>query len=216
MTFCPSPTPDTSCNNQGVQFAYYPSPFGVNTDGVYSQFDPTYFKTATPVVSGTAGSAGGISGSCPNSFSTFNFYGNTENCNNIALNYRGYLYAGQSGTFTFTISSADDIVLIWAGSFAYSGWNRANAFLDVTYPELGAGAGSGGSISASYVAVAGEYIPLRILFSQGDGPFGFNIAVTAPDGSVVLSAGSTTSEFLVQYSCDGTTAPPYAPFGQEP
>ncbi|KAI0149121.1 GLEYA domain-containing protein [Pestalotiopsis sp. NC0098] len=213
--YCPSPTPDLSCSNQGAQFAYYVSPFGVNSDGSYSQFNPTYFKTQTTTVSGVAGSAGGISGSCPYTSSTFSFYGYTENCNNIALNYRGYLYAGQTGAFTFQITSADDIVLVWAGATAHSGWTRANALLDVTYPELGAGSGGGGSIIGTYTATAGEYIPIRILFSQGDGPFGFNVQVTAPDGTVVLSASSSTSDYLVQYSCDGTTAPAYAPYGSE-
>ncbi|KAH8807920.1 GLEYA domain-containing protein [Xylogone sp. PMI_703] len=216
VNYCPSPTPDNSCNNQGVQFAYYPNPFGGNYDGDYTQFDPTYFKTDAPAISGVAGSAGGISGGCPYASSTFNFYGYTENCNYIALNYRGYLYAGQSGTFTFRVFSADDIVLIWAGPDAYAGWTRSNALIGITYPELGAGGGGGGSVSASYTAVAGEYIPLRILFAQGDGPFGFNIEITAPDGSIILSASSSTSEYLVQFSCDGTTAPPYAPFGAEP
>lgn len=214
--YCPSPTPDISCSNQGVEFAYYPSPFGVNSDGVYSKFDPAYFKSVSPVVSGVAGSAGGISGSCPYSSSTFNFYGYTENCNYLALNYRGYLYAGQTGTFTFTISSADDIVLIWAGAAAYSGWTRANALLDVTYPEIGSGSGNGGSIVATYAATAGDYIPLRILFSQGDGAFGFNVGISAPDGTVVLSASSSTSDYLIRNSCDGTSAPAYAPYGSEP
>ncbi|KAH6653178.1 GLEYA domain-containing protein [Truncatella angustata] len=214
--YCPSPTPDLSCNNQGAEFAYYVSPFGVNRDGVYSQFDPTYFKSINPVVSGVAGSAGGISGSCPYTSSRFSFYGYTENCNNIALNYRGYLYAGQTGTFTFEVSSADDIVLVWAGAAAYSGWTRANALLDVTYPEIGAGSGNGGSIVGTYATTAGTYIPLRILFSQGDGPFGFNVKVTAPDGTVVLSASSSTSDYLVTHSCDGTSAPAYASYGAEP
>ncbi|KUI66791.1 hypothetical protein VM1G_02265 [Cytospora mali] len=213
--FCPSPTPDLSCSNQGVEFGYYSSPFGVNNDGAYTRFNPTYFKTVQPKVSGIAGSAGGIGGSCANSYSTFSFYGNTEYCDYIALNYRGYLYAGQSGTFTFDITAADDIVLVWVGSTAYSGWTRANALLDVTYPELGAGTGGGGTITGTYVATAGEYIPLRIVFSQGDGPFGFGIDITAPDGTVVLSADTTTSDFLVTESCDGVSAPAYAPYGAE-
>ncbi|KAI0133894.1 GLEYA domain-containing protein [Xylariales sp. AK1849] len=213
--YCPSPTPDISCSNQGIQFAYYPSPFGTNSDGVYSQFDPTYFKTVDPTVSGVAGSAGGIGGSCPYSSSTFSFYGYTENCNNLALNYRGYLYAGQTGTFTFSITAADDIVLVWAGQAAYSGWTRSNALLDVTYPEVGDGTGAGGTITGTYSAIAGQYIPLRILFSQGDGPFGFGVQVTAPDGTVVLDASSGSSDLLVQQSCDGTTAPAYAAYGSE-
>jgi hypothetical protein len=106
-------------------------------------------------------------------------------------------------------------VLVWAGDTAYSGWTRNNALLDVTYPELGAGGGGGGTITGSYAATKGQYVPLRVLFSQGDGPYGFGIQITAPDGTVVLDANSATSDFLVQYSCDGTSAPAYPPFRQE-
>lgn len=210
--YCPSPTPDLSCSNQGVEFGYFHSPFGVNSDGGYSQFDPTYFKSVQPKSTGVAGSAGGIGGSCANQYSTFSFYGNTQLCDYIALNYRGYLYAGQTGAFTFQITAADDIVLIWVGSTAYSGYTRANSLLDVTYPQLNA---VGGTITGTYVATAGEYIPLRIIFSQGDGPFGFGVKITAPDGTVVLSSDTTTSNFLVTESCDKTSAPAYVAYGSE-
>lgn len=172
-------------------------------------------KSTTPVVLGTTGSTGGFGGGCASSSSTFNLYGYTERCSLFTLNYRGYLYAGQTGTFTFTISSADDLALVWAGANAYSGWTRANALLDVTYTKLGNL--PGGTISGTYAAIAGEYIPMRIVFAQGGGPFGFVATVTAPDGTVILDGGSSTNRFLVQYSCDGAmAAPPYAPFGQEP
>lgn len=49
--------------------------------------------------------------------------------------------------------------------------------------------------------------------SQEDGTFGYSIA--APDGTVILDANTGPSIDLVQYSCDGTTAPPYEPFGSE-
>ncbi|KAK6065351.1 hypothetical protein SCUP515_11254 [Seiridium cupressi] len=163
-------------------------PFDVNSDGVYSRFDPTYFKSLSPKVSGIAGPAGGSGGSCPHSSSTFTFYGLYWNCQNIALHYRGYLYAGQTNTFTFSIIAADDIILVWAGQTAYSSWTRANALLDVTYPELGAG--PGGSITRT----------------QGDGPFGFGVQITAPGGTTVLSTSISSSEYLVHKSCDGTAA----------
>lgn len=69
--------------------------------------------------------------------------------------------------------------------------------------------------TGTYAATAGEYIPLRIVFSQGTGPFEFAIDVTAPDGTGVLSAGTMTSDFLAQQSCDDVSAPVYAPYGAE-
>jgi hypothetical protein len=196
-----------------VEFAYYANPFTGGSDAAYSSFNPAYLKSTTPVVSGTTGAAGGIGGGCDSPSATFSFYGYTEECSYFTLHYRGYLFADQTGTFTFQISGADDLVLVWAGANAYSHWTRSNALLDVTYQRLESL--PGGTLSRTYAAVAGEYIPMRIVFAQGGGPFGFNIAVTAPDGSVVLSAGSATNKFLVQNSCDGTSAPPFAPLGQE-
>lgn len=85
----------------------------------------------------------------------------------------------------------------------------------MTYPEVGVGGGGGVPLTATYLATYGEYIPLRILFAQGDGPFGFNVVVTAPDGTVILDEYSSESEYLVQYACQEGLAPAYAPFGQE-
>ncbi|KAM0815570.1 putative GLEYA domain-containing protein [Seiridium cardinale] len=59
------------------------------------------------------------------------------------------LAATATGTLTFTITAADDIILVWAGQTAYLGWTWANALLDVIYPELGAGTGGGGSITGT-------------------------------------------------------------------
>jgi hypothetical protein len=126
------------------------------------------------------------------------------------IDYRGYLYAGQTGTFTVTISAADNLALVWMGPDAYSGWTRSNAMIHVTYTQLPAG-----GTSETYAASAGDYIPLRVMFANGEGPFAYGISVTAPDGSTVLSATSATSPFLVKQSCDGTTAHPYPAFGQE-
>ncbi|KAH8880831.1 hypothetical protein GQ53DRAFT_833005 [Thozetella sp. PMI_491] len=206
--YCPSPTPDTSCGNQGLQWAYYRNPF-TNEANNYQQFDPTYFKTQPTVAQGFTGSAGGIGGNCPYSSSTFNFYGLTELCQYMAINYRGYLYAGQTGTYTIGISAADNIVLMWMGPNAYSGWSRPNAQLVTTYTSIGAG------VRTIYSATIGEYIPIRTLFANGGGPFGFGITITAPDGTVILDKSSSTSSYLVQYPCDRNLGLPYGAFGSE-
>jgi hypothetical protein len=43
----------------------------------------------------------------------------------------------------------------------------------------------------------------------------FQLSVTAPDETVILDSDTPNSPYLVQYSCDGTTAPPYPAFSQE-
>lgn len=128
--------------------------------------------------------------------------------NFFVLNHRGYIYAQQTGNYTFNVGDVDDSVYIWVGSLAYSGWTGANANLFVTIGETKTG-------SLTISLNEGQYYALRIVFAQAQGPATFTVEVTAPDGSVFLSDSSTASPYLVQYSCDGTTAPQYAPFGQE-
>jgi hypothetical protein len=139
--------------------------------------------------------------------STFDFDGSTQNCNNFTLVYRGYLYAGQTGTYDFSVTASDDAALAWAGPAAYSGWSRANDLPDVTFFD-------GGRYYGSYNAVAGDYVPIRIIFSQGIGDFNMGVQITAPDGSTALDTVSP-SPFLVQKSCNGKAAPPFPSFGQE-
>lgn len=141
--------------------------------------------------------------------SEFSIYGSQPvSTNYFVLNHRGYVYAQQPGTYTFEASQVDDSVYIWVGPVAYSGWNGPNANLFVTI-------GQGGTGSYSIDLTEGQYYALRIVFAQAQGPASFSLQVTAPDGSVFLSDSSTASPYLVQYSCDGTTAPKYPAFGQE-
>jgi hypothetical protein len=204
---CPSTTPDTSCGNPGLEWAYYTNEFVTND---LSTYDPVYYKTQLPgEAEGVTTNAGGISGTCASTASKYSFYGHSELCDEFTLNYRGYIYAPQTGTFTITVTAAKNLLLVWAGPDAYSGYMRDNAIIDVTYNTLPAG-----GKPANYAANAGDYIPLRIMFSQGSGPFEFDVKVTAPDGTVILSDSSAASEYLVWKSYDGT-APPYPAFGSE-
>lgn len=133
----------------------------------------------------------------------------------FVLNHRGYIFAQQSGTYTFDISSVDDTVYLWIGSDAYSGWTAADSNIEVSY-AVTASPKHAGSGSYSIDLVQGQYYPVRIIFAQAQGGAVFEITVTAPDGEVFLSSSTTGSPYLVQYSCDLVTAPPYAePFGSE-
>jgi hypothetical protein len=63
--------------------------------------------------------------------------------------------------------------------------------------------------------VAGQYYALRIMYANAQGDADFGYSITAPDGTVIVDASTGASIDIVQFSCDGTTAPPYAPFGSE-
>ncbi|KAJ4859343.1 GLEYA domain-containing protein [Trichoderma breve] len=51
----------------------------------------------------------------------------------FALNHRGYIYARQTGTYTFTLNLVDDAAYIWIGPEACSGWTGDNADLKAVY-----------------------------------------------------------------------------------
>ena len=63
--------------------------------------------------------------------------------------------------------------------------------------------------------VAGNYYPIRLMWANAQGRAVFDFYVTAPDGAVVLNKDTAESISIVQFSCDGVTAPPSPPFGQE-
>lgn len=133
--------------------------------------------------------------------------------NYFALNHRGYIYAALTGAYTFSFFGVDDAVWLWVGPTAYSGWTRANADLTVTFQFENPYRPASGSRLIQLTH--GQYYPLRIMFAQTYGEAVFQFTVTAPDGTEFLSSDSAGSDYLVQYSCDGTTAPQFPPFGSE-
>lgn len=142
---------------------------------------------------------------------TISIYGSSETFQSdyFTLNHVGYLYAEVSGSYTFTFSNVDDIALLWFGSTAYSGWTRDNADMIATDDENDAGA------TMTYTLTEEEYLPFRIVFGQAQGPVDFYFTVAAPDGTIILDSDTENSPYLVQYSCDGTTAPAFPAFGSE-
>lgn len=129
----------------------------------------------------------------------------------FVLNHRGYIHAVQGGTYTFTSQLADEIVLYWLGDKAYSGWTRANADLS----DASASPTSGQLITYTAELEQGHWYALRLLFANAQQLARENTQITAPDGTVILGADSVANPYVVQYSCDGTAAPMYPPFGQE-
>ncbi|MCJ1404873.1 hypothetical protein MMC11_008099 [Xylographa trunciseda] len=204
----PPKTLDTSCGNQGLAYAIFPN---TKTDGTvlaydapaYSTFDPTVYKTANPQVSGQTTSLGVTD--------CHTIYGNTpNNYEYVTVNHRGYIFAAQSGEHTFSFTSVDNIVMFWLGPKAYSGYTRANA--DIIQPWV---AGASSAVTFKTTFVQGQYYPIRIIFANGGGPGNFKMSVQAPDGTVVVDDATGASKILVQFSCDGVSAPPFPAFGAE-
>ncbi|KAF5593271.1 conidiospore surface protein [Fusarium pseudoanthophilum] len=182
---CPTPS---ACNNLGFDWAYYSNP-AQNTDTTYSNFVPQSFKQASPSYVGTTRQIGGLFQ--PSSGAQAGpIYGSTTDLDldYFALNHHGYLYSCDAGTYKFDIPYANDAVYLWIGSKA--------AHFEIDLP-------------------AGQYIPIRFVYSQAQYGGGFTFTVTAPNGQVLVGNDVTASPYIVRNSCDGILAPGYFPFGQE-
>ncbi|KAJ5807814.1 hypothetical protein N7474_009083 [Penicillium riverlandense] len=205
-TLCPVPT---TCGNEGVQWAYYQDSTiqynSVVCSGRPYTWDPTDIKSKNPPYTSTTSYI-----FLESDGSTYiSIYGSTTEFETqyIALNHRGYIYAEVSGDYTFTSPGVDDIIFFWSGPKAVSGWTESNA--DATNYYCGPGA------SFNMPLLSGQYYPFRIVYANAETNSFENITITAPDGTVILGATSPASPYIVQYSCDGTSAPPFPAFGDE-
>jgi hypothetical protein len=190
-----------------MQWAYYqpPSiPYNYNCNGGYS-WDPTAIKDMTPSYNSTTTYIGLID----DGTSDISIYGSNQQFNSqfFALNHRGYIYAEVSGDYTFNTPGVDDINFFWWGPDAYSGWTESNVNASI--------ACSGTSATVNVTLLSGQYYPIRFIFANAEENLVEVMSITAPDGTVILGANSTGSPYIVQYSCDGTSAKPYPLFGHE-
>lgn len=124
----------------------------------------------------------------------------------LVLNHRGYIFAYQTGIYTFTVNAVDETVYLWIGPFAYSGWNATNANTQVSYRYAGGGPGYG---TYTIHLIAGQAYPLRIVYAQAQGSGQLRLSFTAPDGSVLLSADTTQgSPNIGRFPCVGSFSVP--------
>lgn len=146
---------------------------------------------------------GSYRGLCNNPSDLIQLYNAVLPCAYWDWMHRGFVYAGTSGDYTFTLPpGVDDSVYVWAGDADIV---RSNYYL---YNAVLINQGT-----FVYTATAGEYIPLRVQFNQVTGPWQFGLTITAPDGSIILD-GHGQASTLVQYACDGSTSA-WLPWGSE-
>lgn len=201
--------PDTSCENAGLQFAYYPGLASTQWDfnSLTYGLDAENYKAVTPNYTGVTNLMGGFAWNTYRESSTI--YNSTRPFDHekMILNHRGYFFAPTSGQYTFSIPTCDDAAFFWLGDVAYAGWNEFNYLLLDNQAN--------GTQSATVTLTAGKYYPIRLVWGNvGGGPGSLYFQITQ-GAKVAADWSSTVSPYFVQYSCDGTTAPAYAPFGQE-
>ncbi|KAF2209836.1 hypothetical protein CERZMDRAFT_46201, partial [Cercospora zeae-maydis SCOH1-5] len=208
----------TACNNQGLAWADYRNTGGDWTPG-YPSFVADTYKLAQPRHQGITDSIGGFSFAQQGTTGTLQIYNGVSIPSNFwVINHQAYIYPGVSGDYTFTSYNADDLVLVWFGPTAYAGWTRSNAILEQVYafpPQGFSGFPGEPPVSATITLEAGVYYPIRVLAANAQNQAEFHLLITAPDGTEFLGPQTTASPYLVQYSCDGTSAPAFPAFGSQ-
>ena len=192
----PAPAP-VECNNGGMKYAvYYDNDYAAWNNA--NNFDPTVFKSerpeAGPSVTYTVGDKG--------SSSLYDSGLQWTTTEHFVLNQVGYLIAPETGTYTFSFPYANDVLVVWVGPNAYSGWTRSNANAVISY--------YGGSFT--FQMTKGQYYPFRIILENTWGGAALTANVWSPSGKDLLATANDQQPNLVQYSCDGTTAPVFADF----
>jgi hypothetical protein len=169
------PTPPSTCNNVGYQYAIYtPLPWQ-NSDFKFTNLQVPWFKTTTP---NFTGSTQDIFVSTPFAPTSTTIYGSGPfNTSSFAIQHRTYFYARQSGTYEFYNLLVDDAAWLWIGSSAYSGYQKTN---EVLYNYVHAGAKN-----ATYTFTAGNYYPIRLLFANGQETGFLKFNITAPNGEIL-------------------------------
>lgn len=124
----------------------------------------------------------------------------------MAFNHEAYLNAVIEGDYTFELPFVDDIVLIWVGEAAYSGWTRENAAA-----ELGI---FGGSTILTINLQAGQHVPIRFLFVNGQAGYFFRVDVRNPNGDIIADGDGSDPAYIITDTC-GNFAPNFPP-QQEP
>ncbi|KAK6499076.1 hypothetical protein TWF481_011645 [Arthrobotrys musiformis] len=205
----PSDVPDTSCNNGGLDVAIYDCPYREGSGFGIADVDYTYFKTKTPyntTVTDILGIETAVNGTSPHDFIVHDTAANT-----YAISYRSFIYAPKTGVYKFSIPYVDNLLGMWIGDKALSGWSNSNADAD---PHLGVGSGTA-TFERSFTA--GEYVPFRMMWLNTGGPGGYDFDVTDPAGDEVYVQNRVASLLWVRTSCDPSiTLPQFPPYGNEP
>ncbi|OJK00067.1 hypothetical protein ASPACDRAFT_59936 [Aspergillus aculeatus ATCC 16872] len=204
LTACTTPPP---CVNAVLQWAYYHFGEGPvipkNSNLSDYNIDVAALKYTTPNVTGTTTY---VNVNHTGNETPVDIYGNLEISDYFALDHRGYLYAETTGTYAVTLLNTDDVAYFWYNTTAYTGWNVTNWDMYTDFESTD---------SLHVDLVAGQYLPIRLVFANAQGGASLPFSITAPDGSIVLDKNSTASSSIVQYSCDRVIAPEFPSFDHE-
>ena len=203
------PCIDTTCDNTGLEWAYYNKTADTKWtwDAKDAGPDPVSYKTIQPVCRSTTDHIGGFWWSW-NKTTTFYNKPTLLSTSGAIVNHRGYFFARETGTYAFSIPSCDHVTFVWVGETAYAGFNEGNALVVSSFQNTT-------EVKATKYLVERTYYPLRVLYgNQGGGPGSLYFEITSPAGVVLHGTDGSASKYVVRKSCDGK-APVFAAFGDE-
>ncbi|KAF3901499.1 hypothetical protein ABW20_dc0105075 [Dactylellina cionopaga] len=195
--FSPSPSPNATCGNSGINVAMYNDPYPIHGNQPSPDFEPADFASLAPYNRTTADIVGfsSSSGYHPHGLVPL------QSDNRYVLDYHGYIYIPKTTTYTFELSAVNDIACMWIGNNAISGYTKANANTCAEYNYAGQGTGYN-SFQADLSG--GSYLPLRIIFENNSGSATLVLVVRDGDGTYYVDIESMdSSPYLILFSCDG-------------
>jgi hypothetical protein len=93
--------------------------------------------------------------------------------------FQGYLHATQTGNYTLAPYLGEDNALFFCGAEkAYSSYenNNTDGGVSCTQP-------AGLPHTFEYEMVAGEFLPITLIYANGDGPALNRLTITSPNGT---------------------------------
>jgi hypothetical protein len=154
----------------------------------FAEYDPTVFKSEKPEEEGLTNTLLITSNT--------NLYGQAVNINLASVIHQGFLLAPETGNYTFIFGQADDIVLVWLGENAFSGWTRANADIERTYIPP-----PGDETQTTRHLEQGTYYPVRVAWGDKGGSTALSVKIVAPNGTELT--GQDGGYFRTE-ACDGS------------
>lgn len=195
-----STTPTPTCDNGGIEYAVWDSPFfGSN----WANYELDYFKSNDPYFEGVTERVGFSPGWGP-----LVVYDDSPEVvmNTAAINHRGFIYGVVGGDYIVTMSLADDIAQLWVGDKAVTDWTDDNDDVYQRWPD-------NGLIETTVSIEQGSYAPFRVFWINREDPYSLDVTVVAPDGTVVFDMTRSDPAYIKRFACDGST-PEWPPWNQ--
>lgn len=183
-----SSDPVTS-SNLGINFAYFSNPT-LTTGYGSSQFDINSLNGKIPTYTGTASQIG-FSNTAAGSDVTLYPGAPSYSLEQLAIVHTGYVYARKAGTYTFNITSFDDIVMGWIGSNAFGSYSSSNADLNAASSDT-----HNAVTTVSKTLTAGQLLPFKVLWANGASSGSLGFSIKGPD-SILLSSSSGSAKDVI-------------------